>query len=584
MHPVRRLSGVLAVFVLALPATAIAADPIPQLRSFDAFHGEPATPQPLSAPDPPRHPFMAPNGRSNLHNDAFQTDTYQGYGPLGRGGIAQTSALYFSECASITFDSKGRLVTVCVGIAQITLRLLDPRTLDTLASYQLPGRDLTQGNPFTNFTGGGYFYLDDRDRAVVPTSERHLLTIGQTEAPGFRVERDVDLTGVVPQGDAIISALPDFSGRIWVASKAGVVATVAADGAVKAIDTREGIGNSFAVDSDGSVSIVTNAALYRFEAGADGTPRAIWREPYENSGVQKPGQSQAGSGTTPTLIGREFVAITDNADPMNVLVYRRAREVAGPRLTCKVAVFGAGASNTDQSLIATPELIVVENNYGYASPLSVELGQTTTPGLEAIRLRPDGSCEKQWRSQEVAPTVVPKLSLAAGLVYTYTKPARGDGGDPWYLTAIDARTGRTVFKALAGDGLGFNNNYAPVTLGPDGTAYVGVLGGVVRLQDREPLPPLPAVLQRRPPRLRIACVRAGPRARVTGAGIRDVTIRVGGVRGSRRDRRRPFALTLGGRRGARVVVTVRFADGRRALRLRAALPRCAHQRRPMLTT
>jgi hypothetical protein len=45
-----------------------------------------------------------------------------------------------------------------------------------------------------------------------------------------------------------------------------------------------------------------------------------------------------------------------------------------------------------------------------------------------------------------------------------------------------------VFKQLAGFGLGFNNNYAPVTIGPDGTAYVGVLGGLVALRDtRGPL-------------------------------------------------------------------------------------------------
>jgi len=36
---------------------------------------------------------------------------------------------------------------------------------------------------------------------------------------------------------------------------------------------------------------------------------------------------------------------------------------------------------------------------------------------------------------------------------------------------------------LAGTGLGFNNNYAPVTLGSDGSAYVGALGGLVRLWD-----------------------------------------------------------------------------------------------------
>ena len=50
--------------------------------------------------------------------------------------------------------------------------------------------------------------------------------------------------------------------------------------------------------------------------------------------------------------------------------------------------------------------------------------------------------------------------------------------------AIDFRRGTTVYKKLAGTGLGFNNNYAPVSIGPDGTAYVGVLGGLVLLRDR----------------------------------------------------------------------------------------------------
>jgi hypothetical protein len=36
---------------------------------------------------------------------------------------------------------------------------------------------------------------------------------------------------------------------------------------------------------------------------------------------------------------------------------------------------------------------------------------------------------------------------------------------------------------LAGSGLGYNNNYAPITLGPDGTAYIGTLGGLVSIRD-----------------------------------------------------------------------------------------------------
>ena len=103
--------------------------------------------------------------------------------------------------------------------------------------------------------------------------------------------------------------------------------------------------------------------------------------------------------------------------------------------------------------------------------------------------------------------MVPKLSLQNGLVYTYTKEpdTRTPADDPWYLTALDFRTGKTAFKRLAGLGLGFNNNYAPVTIGPDGTAYVGVLGGLVALRDS------PAAAARGAARRAAAEAAAGPR-------------------------------------------------------------------------
>jgi hypothetical protein len=68
-------------------------------------------------------------------------------------------------------------------------------------------------------------------------------------------------------------------------------------------------------------------------------------------------------------------------------------------------------------------------------------------------------------------------------VFTYTKPRGASRDDAWYLTAIDYRTGETVYRRLAGVGLGYNNNFAPVTIGPDETAYVGVLGGITQFRD-----------------------------------------------------------------------------------------------------
>jgi len=164
--------------------------------------------------------------------------------------------------------------------------------------------------------------------------------------------------------------------------------------------------------------------------------------------------------------------------------------VSGARQVCRQPVFARGASSTDNSLIAAGRSLVVENNFGYTGPTSVEGARTTSPGIERVDVNRDGTgCRRVWRSNETAPSVVPKLSLGSGLVYTYTQPPnQPNGGDGWYLTGIDFRTGRTVFRRLTGEGLGFNNNYAPVTIGPDGTAYIGTLGGLVAVRDATPPP------------------------------------------------------------------------------------------------
>jgi hypothetical protein len=261
---------------------------------------------------------------------------------------------------------------------------------------------------------------------------------------------------------------------------AGVVGWIDREsGEVHSRDLGEPIGNSFAVDERGAVYIVTDAALYRFRA-REGEVKTQWRREYENTGETKPGQTQAGSGTTPTVMaGGRAVAITDNDDPMHVAVYRSAVDPAKRRLICRQPVFEKGASATDQSLIGAGRALIAENNFGY-SIAGTEGGATTEPGLQRVDVNRDlDDCSTAWRSDEIAPSVVPKASKRAGLVYTYTKPEREDDQDAWFLTALDFDNGKTRWRRLAGEGLGYNNNYAPVTIAPDGRIYLGVLGGVV---------------------------------------------------------------------------------------------------------
>jgi hypothetical protein len=180
------------------------------------------------------------------------------------------------------------------------------------------------------------------------------------------------------------------------------------------------------------------------------------------------------------------VAITDNADPMRVVVYRTAKRLHGRRrVKCAVPVFGKGASATENSLITAGRSLFVENNYGYQDPFGPRSGAVTAVGFARVDVRRHGrGCRVVWTNRDVrAPTVVPKLSTRTGLIYTYTREPAPLGQQPYFWTAIDARTGRTAWKVYAGSGLGFNNNYAGIALGRDGTAYLGVTGGVVALRD-----------------------------------------------------------------------------------------------------
>lgn len=503
----RLLVAGLALAALAVPATAatpavpILGDPTDQVVLIP-FTGTPATARPLPGVTVPEHPYMARNGASNIHDDAYQSDTYAGPGPLGRD-LQVTSTLYAQECASVTFDSRGRFVTVCPGVTGATLRLIDPTSLAELASYALPAREPGTFS-FTNFSGGGYFYLDRHDRAVVATFTGHLLVVALA-GEAFRLVKDYDLTSHTG-GTGIQSALPDWSGRFWFVTEGGRVGVVdPRTGAIRSVALRSGetIANSFAIDESGGVFVVSTHALYRFDLRG-GAPSVTWRQGYDRGTRQKPGQVSQGSGTTPTLVGSASspgggsIAITDNAEPrMQVLVFRRGK--AGPgRPLCRQAVFPAGQGSDENSLISVAGGLIAENNYGYAGPAPAgpsARSADTVPGV--VRVDVDyrrGGCRVAWSNTTARiPSLVSKVSLATGLLYGYTHPAAAElpwavaplptAPEAWFLTAFDVRTGRQVWSQLVGSGLGYNNNYAPVSLGPDGVAYVGTLGGLVRIAD-----------------------------------------------------------------------------------------------------
>ena len=212
-----------------------------------------------------------------------------------------------------------------------------------------------------------------------------------------------------------------------------------------------------------------------------------WKAHYKNSGIVKPSQVNAGSGTTPTLMDGGYVAITDNAEPMNVVVYRRAKHLrrGQKRVVCEVPVFPKTTGATENSLLAAHRSLIVENNYGYQDPFGPNTGAVTQPGFARVDVKRNGrGCRKVWTNRDLrAPTVVPKLSTKTGLIYAYTRPPDASGSQGYYWAALRFSNGKTAWQKYAGSGLFFNNNYAGLALGPDGTAYLGVIGGIVALRD-----------------------------------------------------------------------------------------------------
>jgi hypothetical protein len=247
-----------------------------------------------------------------------------------------------------------------------------------------------------------------------------------------------------------------------------------------------------------------NVQVYRRAAKLDSPKKKKRKKGKKGKGKAK---KKPGAGPNPMPVGASQDATTAKKKKKKKRKKKRKRNQAKQRQVCSEPVFREGASATDNSLIGTDKSLIVENNHGYSGPTATMEGRVTQPGLTRVDVekakkkkkkkpkKPSTTAKKKkkkrkpvatfqcktvWTSNERAPSVVPKLSLANGLVYTYTKPPRSDGRDAWFLTALDFRDGKTVFSRLAGSGFGHNNNYAPVTLSPDGaTAYVGVLGGIV---------------------------------------------------------------------------------------------------------
>ena len=164
---------------------------------------------------------------------------------------------------------------------------------------------------------------------------------------------------------------------------------------------------------------------------------------------------------------------------------RDAWEQVLPQVYGELRQLASRYAGRDAEALTVPPTAIVHEAWAKLSSRDDVDWPNAGGGITRVDVREDESgCDTVWESDEQVTSVVPKLSLGSGLVYFYTFETQADGENAWYLTALDFDSGETVFKILTGAGRDFDNNWAPITLAPDGTAYVGTSRGIVAIWDQ----------------------------------------------------------------------------------------------------
>ena len=155
------------------------------------------------------------------------------------------------------------------------------------------------------------------------------------------------------------------------------------------------------------------------------------------------------------------------------------RDVAPPRLRRRRSSAG-GAGSVEAHLVVAGPLDRRLQRLRLRQPARPRAGAPRPAGIARVVVGA-AAAAPPGRATEISPSAQPVVSRATGLLYTLVKPPGFP--DAWNLAAIDWRTGALRFAALAGEGLGYNSEGGAVVLGPDGAAYAGTFGGVVRFRD-----------------------------------------------------------------------------------------------------
>lgn len=450
-----------------------------------------------------QNPYLGINSLATMHGDAQSSDAtpFAGPGDPGVGGSWKvTFTNHWAACPTILAGQDGyiqALMTQFLGsdakVRKPKLAIIEPASGAQLGAMEIPTGALL---------GGVYAYLDADSNLVMVDGTNALTWISHSQ-DGMKVwvSRRIDLTDAMKlePKDHVVGIVPDWHGRIWVASERGVVGLIDPKRNVVRLtklqqySPTERIDNSISACPQG-VSIITSYGIYMLSADASTSkPRIIWSHSYDRGTKQKPGQLSHGSGATATFFGpngSDYVMLSDNADRQEkLIVYRSADGSAvgeGP-------LFTPGASGTENSMIGLQNSIVGACTFGYPYaqyPDTKPAYRTqVAPGMERWDVNDDASgITLKWRNNGIYSAAVPRLSTADNLIYTCERPRGPAGvltGPVVYACAIDMDSGRVVHRQrlprLANLLAGGDPSQMVGVIDKHGVWWQGTIGGIYRI-------------------------------------------------------------------------------------------------------
>lgn len=441
------------------------------------------------------NPYLGPPGSATMHCDAQSSDATPMRGPgiprFGQRWVTRNISLG-GACPTILTGDDGIIQVLCTKVISSDLELLQPN-VTTLSSDGQVIDDLNL--PKGALLGGVYAYVDNQNRMVLVDGDSSLIRVTHnSDGTNVRIGSRVDLSSVL-QGDQVVGLVPDWQGRIWIASLGGRVFAVDPERGMirgtilRSYGSRERVDNSISASPDG-VSIITSHGIYQLAANTVGAPTIIWSHPYDRGSHRKPGQLSWGSGASPTFFGptgSDYVMLSDNADDQeSVIVYRVSN---GAKLG-QAALFNRGRSGTENSMIGIGNSIVGASTYGYPYPrypdgagTSVPASAEIAPGLERWDVT-DAGLVNVWKRNDVYSSAVPRYCAPENIIYTCERHPNTIGDiNRIHSVAIDMDTGRTLYS-IRQDGfatIGGVDTLEMVGLIKDGVWWQGTISGVLRI-------------------------------------------------------------------------------------------------------